>query len=94
MKIVLNGGGFLSKGVAFSGEDLSTNDDGKTIFLAIMKWHVKEDMLSLNIGELNFAKKHREKKPTSSTSFLPNSPDVIVHQRWQKFTIVWEYLTN
>ena len=73
MEIVLNGGGFLSKGVAFSGEDppTSLSDDGKTIFVAGMKWHVKEDMLSLKIGELNFAKKHRGKKPVNSTAIIP-----------------------
>ena len=73
MEIVLNGGEFLSKGVAFSGEDppTSLSDDGKTIFVAGMKWHVKEDMLSLNIGELNFAKKHRGKKPANSTAIIP-----------------------
>ena len=73
MEIVLNGGEFLSKGVAFSGEDppTSLSDDGKTIFVAGMKWHAKEDMLSLNIGELNFAKKHRGKKPANSRAIKP-----------------------
>ena len=36
-----------------------------------MKWFVKEDMLSLNIGELNFAKKNRGKKPSHLQNIIP-----------------------
>ena len=74
LEVVLNSGGFLLKGVAFSGCDppSSLSDDGETIFVAGMKWFVKRDELSLNIGELNFAKKHRGKKSTHSKDVIPS----------------------
>ena len=59
LELVMNRRGFQLKGVAFSGEDPpeSLSDDGVTIHVACMKWHPKDDVLSLKIGELNFAKK-------------------------------------
>ena len=36
-----------------------------------MKWYSKEDKIFLNIGELNFAKKLRGKKPSSSINKIP-----------------------
>ena len=36
-----------------------------------MKWYPKADELSLNIGDLNFAKKCRGKKPTSEVNVIP-----------------------
>eukprot|EP00794_Sanderia_malayensis_P001062 gene1062-biopygen292 len=36
-----------------------------------MKWFTKSDMLSLNVGELNFAQKSRGKKPSASTNVIP-----------------------
>ena len=74
LEVVLNRGGFLLKGVAFSGCDppSSLSDDGETIFVAGMKWFVKSDELSLNIGELNFAKKHRGKKSIHSKDVIPS----------------------
>ena len=74
LEIVLNRGGFNLKGVSFSGEDppSTLTEDGQMIFVGGMKWFVKEDMLSINIGELNFAKKHRGKKPSSTINVIPS----------------------
>ena len=41
------------------------------IFVGGMKLFVKEDMLSINIEELNFTKKHRGKKPSSTINVIP-----------------------
>lgn len=52
------------KGVSLSSEDPpeSMSDDGLTVNIAGMKWYPKEDMLSLNIGEVVFSKKTRGRK--------------------------------
>lgn len=73
LELVLNRGGFRLKGVTFSGEDPPGNltDDGETIFVGGMKWFVKEDTLSINIGDLNFAKKQRGKKPSNLINVIP-----------------------
>ena len=74
MEILLNKGGFNLKGVSFSGEDPPTTlpEDGQMIFVGGMKWFVKEDMISVNIGELNFAKKHCGRKPSSTVNVIPS----------------------
>ena len=73
LELVLNRGGFRLKGVTFSGENPPDNltDDGETIFVGGMKWFVKEDKLSINIGDLNFAKKQRGKKPSNMINVIP-----------------------
>lgn len=73
LEVVLNRGGFKVKGVAFSGEDPpdTLSDDGETIHVAGLKWFVKSDMMSLNIGELNFGKKSRGKKPSHTMNVIP-----------------------
>ena len=72
--MVLNTGGFNTKGVSISGqhppEELT--DDGETIHVAGMRWFPKEDILALNINNLNFSKKIRGKKPTSSANVIPS----------------------
>ena len=74
METVLNRGGFNLKGVSLSGEDPPSmlTEDGQMIFVGGMKWFVKEDMLSINIGELNFAKKHHGKRPSSTINVIPS----------------------
>ena len=74
LEIVLNRGGFNLKGVSFSGEDppSTLTEDGQMIFGEGMKWFVKEDMLSINTAELNFAKKHRGKNPSSTINVIPS----------------------
>ena len=73
LELVLNRGGYRLKGVTFSGEDPPSNltDDGDTIFVGGMRWHVKEDTLSINISDLNFAKKQRGKKPSNMVNIIP-----------------------
>ena len=64
LELVLNRGGFLLKGVTFRGKDppAAFSADNSSINGAGMKWFSKEDLLSLDISELNFAKKNRGKK--------------------------------
>ena len=65
LKLVLSKGGFTLKGLIFSGKnppsDLSS--DQVSIRVAGRKWFSKEDKISLDTGNINFAKKHRGKKP-------------------------------
>lgn len=63
LELVLNQGGFKLKGIAFSGQNPpeTLSDNGETIFVGGMKWFTKSDELSLNISELNFARKSRGK---------------------------------
>ena len=64
LKLVLSKGGFDLKGFTFSGfdppEHLKNGDN--SINVAGMKWYPKSDLLSLNIGVLNFEKKCQRKK--------------------------------
>ena len=72
---VLLKGGFKLKGFTRSGEDPPAHltEDGVTVKVAGMIWHSKEDLLSLNIGELNFGNKKRGKKPTGTRGIIPES---------------------
>ena len=47
-----------------------TNDE-TSINVAGMRWFPKEDLLSLDISELNFAKKCRGKKPSQQQNIIP-----------------------
>ena len=47
-----------------------TNDEA-SINVAVMRWFSKEDLLSLDISELNFAKKCRGKKPSQQQNIIP-----------------------
>ena len=73
LEVVLNRGGFQVKGDAFSGEEppSSLSEDNETIFFAGMKQFFEKDMLSLNVSELNFAKKNRGKKPSHLQNIIP-----------------------
>ena len=68
LEIVLNKGGFALKGVTFSSQQPNADltSDGESINVAGMKWYPKQDQISLDISELNFAKKSRGKKPAST----------------------------
>ena len=74
LKLMLNRGGFTLKGFTFSGFDPPTNlsDNGTSINVAGMRWYSKEDQISLNIGELNFGKKIRGKKPLIVEGLIPD----------------------
>ena len=73
VELVLNCGEFSLKGVTFSGKEPpnTLTTDNTTINVAEMKWFPKENMLSLDISELNFAKKQREKKPAQHQNQIP-----------------------
>ena len=75
LEVVINKGGFKLKGISFSGVEPSPDltDDGVSISVGGMKWYPKTDKLSLNITDLNFAKKQRGKKPTSSSNIIPTN---------------------
>ena len=73
LELVLNRGGFSLKGVTFSGTDPPSklSKDESSINVAGMKWLPKDDVVSLDISELNFAKKQRGKKPIKSQNIIP-----------------------
>ena len=73
IKLVLNRGGFSLKGVTFSGKDppATLTNDKASINVAGMRWFLKEDLVSLDISELNFAKKCRGKKPSRQQNIIP-----------------------
>ena len=73
LELMLNRGSFAQKGIAFSREEppQTLSDDGDTIHIAGLKWFVKSDEISLNISEINFAKKVRGKKPSKATNIIP-----------------------
>ena len=73
LELVLNRGGFSLKGVTFSGTDLPSklSKDESSINVAGMKWLSKDDVVSLDISELNFAKKQRGRKPIKSQNIIP-----------------------
>ncbi|XP_066927641.1 uncharacterized protein [Clytia hemisphaerica] len=75
LELVLNRGGFQLKGIAFSREDppSTLSDDGETIHVGGMRWLVKSDELALNVGELNFNKKIRGRKPEQSIKGIPSN---------------------
>ena len=73
LELVLNRGGFSLKGVTFSGTDPPSklSKDDSSINVAGMKWLPKDDVVSLDIGELNFAKKQEKKKPNKNQNIIP-----------------------
>ncbi|XP_066926194.1 uncharacterized protein [Clytia hemisphaerica] len=74
LETVVNRGGFQLKGVSFSGENPLENlsEDGECLIVAGLKWLPKHDLLSLNVGDLNFAKRQRGKKPEAKSNVIPN----------------------
>ena len=73
IKIVLNKGGFCLKGLTFLGQDPpeDLSNDKVHVNVAGMKCFSREDKLSLKIGELNFVKKVRGKKPADGNGLVP-----------------------
>ena len=73
IELVLNRGGFSLKGVTLNGQDPPTTltNDEASINVAGMRWFPKENLLSLDINELNFAKKYRGKKPSQQRNIIP-----------------------
>ena len=48
------------------------SDDGKSINVAGMKWLPKDDAISLDIKNMNFAKKRRGRKSTTTNNVIPS----------------------
>ena len=73
LELVLNRGGFSLKGVTFSKRDPPNNlsADYCSVNVARMKWFPKEDMVSLDIGEFNFAKKQRGQRTVQGRHTIP-----------------------
>ena len=73
IKLLLNKGGFNLKGITHSGSDPPDNlsEDGSSVKIAGMIWYSKLDQMSLNIRELNFAKKKRGRKSTLTQDVVP-----------------------
>ena len=73
LEIVLNRGGFRLKGITFSGFDPPErlSNGNKSVNVASMIWYPRSDMLSLNLSELNFSKKHWGKKSENLSGILP-----------------------
>ena len=74
LSIVLMRGGFCLKGFTFSGSKplKELSDDGESINVAGMKWYSETDLLQLDVSPLNFAKRVRGKKMTSSPEIPSN----------------------
>ena len=73
LKLVLNCGGSTLKGVAFTGGDPPSTlpTDDSSVYVFGMKWFPKEDLLAIDIGKLNFAKKQCGKKPVQHQNIIP-----------------------
>ena len=73
LEIVLARGGFTLKGFTFSGKPPPPNltEDGLSVNVAGWKWFPEGDFIKPDIGELNFAKKSRGRKPTSEAMKIP-----------------------
>lgn len=73
IKLLLNKGGFNLKGITYSGSDPPEylSEDGSSVKVAGMIWYSKLDQISLNIKELNFAKKKRGRKSTLTLGVVP-----------------------
>ncbi|XP_066923501.1 uncharacterized protein [Clytia hemisphaerica] len=66
LEVAVNHGGFGLKGFTFSSRppQESLSADGQSVGVAGLKWFPLKDQISLDVQELNFAKKSRGRKPT------------------------------
>ena len=69
LDLVLMHGGFSLKGFTFSGFNPpnALSEDGHSISVAGMKWFSKDDVISLDIGPLNFSKRTRGQRQNPSS---------------------------
>ena len=69
---MVNRDSFTLKGIlvtgGYSSSALST--DSSSVNVAGMKWFPNKDLLALDIGELNFAKKQRRKNPVQHQNII------------------------
>ena len=73
IELVLNRESCSLKWVTFSGRkpSITLSVDNHSINVAGMKWFPEEDLVSLDVSELNFAKKRRGKKPVQLENIIP-----------------------
>ena len=91
LEVVLNRGGFVLNGTTFSNQDPpeSLSDDDESINVAGMKWFPKDDIISLDIEDMNFSKKIRVRKPTTTNNIIPSklTRRDCVSKVWEVFDI-------
>ena len=90
LQIVLSKGGFRLKGITFSGLDPPDHlcNDEKFVTVAGIKWFPKSDLLSLNINDLDFAKRFGVKgRRGVRLEFLRNLRDASAQGELVKFSI-------
>ena len=91
LEVVLNRGGFVLNGITFSNQDPpeSLSDDDESINVAGMKWFPKDDIISLDIEDMNFSKKIRVRKPTTTNNIIPSklTRRDCVSKVWEVFDI-------
>ena len=91
LEVVLNRGGFVLNGITFSNQDPpeSLSDDDESIIVAGMKWFPKDDIISLDIEDMNFSKKIRVRKPTTTNNIIPSklTRRDCVSKVWEVFDI-------
>ena len=75
IQVALSIGGFSLKGFTISGSDPPEHltSDGKSIHLLGLKWFPKGDFYQLNVGERNFARKVRGRKPSKIVGNIPEN---------------------
>ena len=73
LKVVLNRGGFVLKGITVLGSDTPghLSEDGESILVGGLRWFSKKDYLKHNIGDFNFSKKLRGRKARSDLGVVP-----------------------
>ena len=91
LEVVLNRGGFVLNGITFSNQDPpeSLSDDDESIIVAGMKWFPKDDIISLDIEDMNFSKKIRVRKSTTTNNIIPSklTRRDCVSKVWEVFDI-------
>ena len=91
LEVVLSRGGFVLNGITFSNQDPpeSLSDDDESINVAGMKWFPKDDIISLDIEDMNFSKKIRVRKPTTTNNIIPSklTRRDCVSKVWEVFDI-------
>ena len=74
LKLVVDRTGFTLKGITFTvgGPPSALPTDDSSVNVAGMKWFPKKDLLVLDIGELDSAKKQRGRKPVQHQNIIPS----------------------
>ena len=74
LTVALSKGGFTVKGFTLSKLDPPEHlsNDGKSVIVGGLQWYPKDDLISINIGELNFGKKNRGRKSESMRGIIPD----------------------